>query len=134
MDWKLAAAVLAAGVISSFTDWLFMGTLFKDRYRKYPETWWPRPTQADETKPILYSTAVGFITAAAVIALCEMVGTHGLKSALEVGVVAWAAGPLVVSITTGLWVRIDPAITFAHCLGYLVRFLVAAVAASIVLG
>ncbi|HEX3674916.1 MAG TPA: DUF1761 family protein, partial [Rhizomicrobium sp.] len=127
------AAVLAAGVISSFTDWLFMGVLFKDRYGKYPETWWPRANQAEETKPILYSTALGFIAAAAVIALCEMVGTHSLESALEVAVTAWVAGPLVVSITTGLWVRIDPAITFAHCLGYLARFVVAAVAASLVL-
>jgi hypothetical protein len=134
MDWKLAVAVLAAGAISSFTDWLFMGVLFKDRYGKYPETWWPRANQADEIKPILYSTAIGFITAAAVIALCEMVGTHDLTSALEVAVIAWAAGPLVVSITTGLWVRIDPAITFAHCLGYLARFLVAGIAASIALG
>ncbi len=64
-----------------------------------------RPTRPSS---ILNSTAVGFITAAAVIALCEMVGTHGLKSALEVAIVAWAAGPLVVSITNGLWVRIDP--------------------------
>jgi hypothetical protein len=134
MEWKLAVAVLAAGVVSSFTDWLFMGVLFQDRYKKYPETWWPRASKADETRPILYSTAIGFITAAGVIALCEMTGAASLKAALEVAVIAWAAGPLVVSVTNGLWVRIDPAVTFAHCLGYLVRFLIAGIAAAWALG
>jgi hypothetical protein len=134
MTWQLVVAVLAAGIVSSFTDWLFMGVLFHDRYNKYPETWWPRATKADETRPILYSTAIGFITAAAVIALCEIAGAHGLKADLTLAVIAWAAGPLVVCITNGLWVRIDPAVTFAHSLGYLVRFLIAGVAASIVLG
>ncbi len=133
MDWKLVVAVLAAGLLSSFTDWLFMGQLFAERYKKYPETWWPRATKADETRPILYSTALGFITAAAVIALCEMAGAHDLKSALIVALIAFAAGPLVITLTNALWVRIDPAVTFAHCLGYLARFLIAGVAASMVL-
>ena len=43
------------------------------------------------------------------------------------------AGPLVVGLTNGLWIRIDPAITFAHALGYLARFLIAGAAAGIVL-
>jgi hypothetical protein len=132
MDWKIAAAVLGAGLVASFTDWFFMGVLFQSRYRKYPETWWTR-TKADETRPILYSTAMGFITAAGVIGLCEVAGARDLKSALIVAAIAWAAGPLVVSVTTGFWIRIDPAVTFAHCLGYLVRFLIAAIAAALAL-
>jgi len=133
LSWQAIVAVLAAGLVSSFTDWLFMGVLFSSRYKTYPETWWPRATKADETKPILYSTIIGFITAAGVIALCAITGTHGLKADLILAAIAWAAGPLVVCITNGLWVRIDPAVTFAHSVGYLVRFLIAAVAASFVL-
>jgi hypothetical protein len=133
MDWKLIVAVIAAGVISSFSDWYFMGVLFRDRYRTYPETWWPR-TKADETKPILYSTAVGFITAAGVIALCEMTGATDIKSALTVAVIAWAAGPLAVTVTNGFWVKIDPYVTFAHATGYLARFVIAGIAAAIALG
>jgi hypothetical protein len=132
MDWKLAAAVLGAGIVASFTDWLFMGVLFHERYNKYPEVWWPR--QKSDTKAILYSTALGFITSAAVIGLCLMMGAGDLRSALTVAVLAWMAGPLVVSITNGIWIKIDPAVTFAHCLGYLARFLIAGIAASIVLG
>jgi hypothetical protein len=134
MEWKFAAAVLGAGLVSSFTDWFFMGVLFADRYKKYPETWWPRASKADETRPILYSTALGFITAACVIGLCAMLGASGLKGALTIAVLAWAAGPLVVTITNNLWIKIDPVVTLAHCLGYLARFLIAGVAAWIVLG
>jgi CubicO group peptidase (beta-lactamase class C family) len=134
MDWKLVAAVLGAGIVSSFTDWLFMGLLFRDRYQKYPETWWPRASQADEMRPILYSSALGFITAACVIGLCLFAGVSDLHGALVVALLAFAAGPLVVSLTTGIWMRIDPAVTFAHCLGYLARFLVAGIAAGLVLG
>jgi hypothetical protein len=132
MDWKLTAAVLGAGIVASFTDWLFMGVLFHGRYNTYPETWWPR--QKADTRAILYSTALGFITSAAVVGLCAMLGASGLHSALAVAVLAWAAGPLVGTITNGIWIKIDPAVTFAHSLGYLARFLIAGIAASIALG
>ena len=132
MDWKLIVAVVAAGILSSFTDWYFMGVLFRDRYQKYPETWWPR-TKAGETKPILYSTAIGFITAAGVIALCELAGAASITAALTVAVIAWAAGPLVVTVTNGFWVRIDPQVTFAHAVGYLARFVIAGIAAGVAL-
>ncbi|HEY2069433.1 MAG TPA: hypothetical protein VGG48_07760 [Rhizomicrobium sp.] len=133
MDWKLIVAVIGAGLISSFTDWFFMGVLFRDRYTKYPETWWVK-TKTDEMKPILYSTAMGFITAAAIIGLCELANASSLFATLTLAVVAWLAGPLVVCITNGFWIRIDPAVTFAHSIGYLARFLIAAVAASWALG
>jgi len=134
MDWKLIAAVIGAGIAASFTDWFFMGVLFHERYNKYPEIWWPQFRAKGDSRAILYSTALGFITSAAVIGLCLMLGTSDLKSALTVALLAWIAGPLVVTITNGIWIKIDPAVTFAHCLGYLARFLIAGVAASIVLG
>jgi hypothetical protein len=133
MHWTIVFAILVAGTIASFTDWLFMGVLFADRYKKYPETWWPRATKAEETTPILWSTALGYITTAAVILLCVIAGVHDYKGALIVAALAAAAGPLVISPTTGLWVRIDPAVTAAHTAGYIVRFLIAGVAAGVVL-
>ncbi|MGH6872849.1 MAG: DUF1761 domain-containing protein [Rhizomicrobium sp.] len=133
MDWKLIAAVIGAGVASSFTDWYFMGVLFRDRYQAHPEVWRVK-AKADEKKPILYSTAIGFITAAAVIALCELAGASDFKSALIVAVIAWAAGPLVVCVTNGFWVKFDPQVTLAHSLGYLARFVIAGIAAGLALG
>jgi hypothetical protein len=33
MTWKIIAAIVASGIVSSFTDWFFMGVLVADRYR-----------------------------------------------------------------------------------------------------
>jgi hypothetical protein len=135
MHWTLLIAVLVAGTVSSFSDWLFMGVLFHDRYSKYPDTWWPslRADKAADTRAIIWSSALGYITAAAVVLLCALTGVHGYEGALIVASLAAAAGPLVVSPTTGLWVRIDPLVTAAHTIGYIVRFLIAGAAAGFVL-
>ncbi|HEY8947942.1 MAG TPA: DUF1761 family protein [Rhizomicrobium sp.] len=133
MTWKIIAAIVASGIISSFTDWFFMGVLFHDRYQKYPETWWPRSGQAAERGAIMSSTALGFITAAAVALLCEYAGVTSISGGLIVGTLAAAAGPLVTTITNGMWIKIDPAVTLAHTVGYIVRFLIAGLAAGIAL-
>ncbi len=133
MHWTIIAAILVAGTVSSFTDWLFMGVLFADRYKTYPDTWWPRATKADETTPIIWSSALGYITAAAVVLLCVVTGVNGYKGALIVAALAAAAGPLVIAPTSGLWVKIDPAVTTAHTIGYIVRFLIAGAAAGFIL-
>ena len=133
MNWMLIAAIVVAGTVSTFTDWLFMGVLFADCYKTYPDTWWPRATKADETKPIIWSSALGYITAAAVVLLCVFAGVHSYQGALIVAALAAAAGPLVISPTTGFWVRIDPAVTAMHTIGYIARFLIAGIASGFVL-
>jgi len=131
MSWIVLAAVFAAGTVSTFTDWFFMGVLFHDRYQRYPETWWPR--QKSDTMPIVYSSALGYITAAAVIALCALAGVDGVRSGIEVAFLAWLAGAFVQVATTHIWVRIDPAVSLVHGAGYLARFLIAGIAAGIAL-
>jgi hypothetical protein len=131
MSWIVLAAVFAAGTLSSFTDWFFMGFLFHDRYQRYPETWWPR--KKAEPMPILYSTALGYITAAAVIWLCALAGVDGILSGIKVAVLAWLAGSFVQVATNHIWVRIDPMVSVVHGLGYLARFLIAGIAAGIAL-
>ncbi|HWA91561.1 MAG TPA: hypothetical protein VG889_16100 [Rhizomicrobium sp.] len=132
MSWIILVAVFAAGTVATFTDWYFMGVLFHDRYMRYPETWWPRDKKT-ETMPILYSSALGYITAAAVIGLCAMAGVDSIVSGLKVAFVAWLAGSAVQVATTQLWMRIDPSVSVAHALGYLARFLLAGLAAGIAL-
>jgi hypothetical protein len=131
MSWIVVAAVFAAGTIATFTDWYFMGVLFHDRYQIYPETWWPR--KKSEPMPILYSSALGYVTAAAVIALCAMAGVDSVWGGIKVGFIAWLSGSFVQVATTHIWVRIDLRVSIAHALGYLARFLIAGVAAGIAL-
>jgi hypothetical protein len=131
MSWIILAAVFVAGTISTFTDWFFMGVLFHDRYQLYPETWWPRA--GNETVPILYSSALGYVTAAAVVALCAMAGVDNMWSGIKVAFIAWLAGSFVQVATTHIWVRIDARVSAAHALGYLARFLIAGIAAGVAL-
>ncbi|HEY3638856.1 MAG TPA: hypothetical protein VGK90_11970 [Rhizomicrobium sp.] len=134
MIWKLGVAVIASGILASFTDWLFMGVLFHDAYHRYPEIWWPGlHVKAADSRAIAISSGLSFITMAAMIGLIDLAGVRSIEGALIVAVLAWAAGPLVMQVTNGFWIKTDPRITFAHSLGYLARFLLAGLAAGIAL-
>jgi hypothetical protein len=133
MTWMLAAAIVVAGTLATFTDWLFMGVLFHEHYNRYPEVWWPAFREKGDRTAIIYSSILAYVTSAAVIALCAEAGTRGIQAAAILSVLAWAAGPLVVLVTNGFWIKIDPRVTFAHTLGWLARFVIAGVAAGIAL-
>jgi len=57
-----------------------------------------------------------------------------LDGILVVALLAWIAGPLVMQVTNGFWIKFDPLLTLSHSIGYLVRFLIAGVAAWVALG
>ena len=129
----LIAAIVIAGFAGSVTDWLFMGVLFKQDYDRYPEIWWPGIREGKEGHAIMLSTAMGFAMSAALIALCDVAGVSSIKGGAAVALLAWIAGPLGVCVMNGLFIKFAPRITFAHATGYLVRLLIAGVAAGIAL-
>lgn len=134
MEWRLIAAIAVAGTIGSFTDWLFMGVLFHERYNRYPEVWWPGLRQkTGDVRAIVISSVLGYVTSAGVILLCLFTGSTSVDGALVIATLAWIAGPLVMQVTNGFWIKFDPLLTLAHSLGYLVRFLIAGVAAWVAL-
>jgi len=129
---RFLIAVLAAGTLAMFTDWLFMGVLFHEKYNRFPEVWWPGLRQkAADTRAIAISSALGYLTALGVVALCAH--AHSIPRALVIAGLAWVAGPLVMQVTNGFWIKTDPLITVAHSAGWLVRFLIAGLAAGILL-
>jgi hypothetical protein len=131
---RILVAVLAAGTINMFSDWLFMGVLFHERYNRYPEVWWPGlRSKAADTRAIAISSVLGYLTAFAVVALCIHGHAHSIPSALFLAFAAWLGGPLVMQVTNGFWIKTDPLITVAHSLGWLTRFLIAGLAAGILL-
>ena len=71
--------------------------------------------------------------AAAVIALCAVANVANVWSGLGVAALVWIAGPLPILVINGFFIKIDPKITFAHCVGYLVRLLIAGAAAGVAL-
>ena len=132
MDWILIAAILVAGFLGTFTDWLFFGVLFHDRYLKYPEVWWPgiRDKSGDK-RAIILSCIVSFLTAAGVIMLCAYTNTSTIAGGLIIAVLVWLGGPLVATVTNGLWVKTDPMLTVMHSLGHLARTLIAGAAGAL---
>jgi hypothetical protein len=133
MNWMLIAAVFGAGTVGAFTDWLFMGVLFHDAYNRNPEVWRPGIREGGERSAIIWSSVLGYVMSGGVIALCWLAQAHGIASCLVIALVAWLAGPFVIVVINGFFIKIDPRITFAHCLGWLARMAIAGVAAGFVL-
>src|SRR3954454_99199 len=101
----LIAAVLVAGTIGSFTDWLFMGVLFHDAYNRYPEVWRDGVREGKSRNAIVWSSVLGYVMTGAVVALCALAHVKSILSGLEVAVLAWLAGPLVVIVVSNLFVK-----------------------------
>ncbi len=124
-------AIAVAGTLGSLTDWLFMGLLFHGAYNRHPEIWRPGIRDGADRGAIIWSSVLGYAITAAVVALCAIARVRGVTGGLEVGVLVWIAGPAVVLIVNGMFIKLDPKITFAHGLGYGARILMAGLAAGL---
>lgn len=114
--------VLFASVVASFSDWLFMGILFHDKYASAPEIW--RSPGGDERRPILYSQLVGVLSCGAFAFLCTRAQALTIPQSMGAAVVVWLAGPVVVLAQMVLWTKLHPLIGLSQSLGWLVRFIV----------
>jgi len=130
--WTVLVAIAVSGLLGALTDWLFMGVLFHDSYNTHPEIWRPGVREG-EHGAILWSVALGLVMSAAVVALCAVAGAGTALAGVGVGFLAWLAGPFVVIVINGLFVKIDTKITVAHCLGYLARMAIAGAVAGLML-
>lgn len=134
MHWMLIAAWFVAGTLGSFTDWLFMGVLFHGAYNTHPEIWRPGIREGKERSAIIWSTIIGYVMSGGVVVLCVFGGAKGIVPGLIFAALAWIAGPFVILVVNGFFIKMDPRITIAHCLGWLVRMALAGAAAGYVLG
>jgi hypothetical protein len=114
--------IALASFLASFTDWICMDLLVHRFYRAAPEAW--RPGQG--AVRITISQIIGTLATAAVVFLCNRVPGRPL---LVAGAV-WCAGPLPVGLQNLQWMRLHPAITASHAIGWLARLLIAACLAA----
>jgi len=94
--------------------------------------WWPGLREGKETRAIIWSSAIGYVMTAAIFILCVLAGVHSISAGLMLAAIAWIAGPLGVIVINGFFIKIDPKITFSHCIGYLARLAIAGAAAGYV--
>lgn len=123
-------AVVAGFVGASLCDWLFMGVLFHERYRAFPEVW--RDSE-NERQKILVAQLYSLMTACGVVGLAVLLGPFHIGTAIAVAVLAWLAGPLPLLLGNHLFIKLDPAVTAAHAAGWLVKLVLIAVIASLIL-
>jgi hypothetical protein len=134
MNWtRFLIAVAVSGVAASFTDWLFMGVLFHNKYLETPEIW-RKPPGKPETSYILASTLFGVLACAALIFLFIWASALGsFSGAVRVAILAWLAAPLPVIGSNVIWMKMHPLLGVSHSLGWLARFvLTAAIAAWLI--
>jgi hypothetical protein len=123
MDWRFLAVVVGGSILASFTDWLFMGVLFHEKYLHAPEIWRTHPSLTG-TPRIIYSQVIGVIACAAYAYLCLMLDAVTVPSALMVAVLVWLAGVVVILSQMVLWMKLHPLIGLSHALGWLTRLVI----------
>lgn len=133
MDWWFWAVVVGASVLSSFTDWLFMGVLFHEKYLHAPEIWRQHP-ELSGVRRVVYSEAIGVVTCAAYAYLCLALDALTLPSALTVAVLVWFAGVAVILAQMVMWVKLHPLVGLSHALGWLTRLIITALLAVWLMG
>jgi hypothetical protein len=121
---RFVLAVLAGGIVTSMTDWFFMGDWIYKRFDKHPEIWRFRGGQG-EAKAIAWSTALPFLTCAVFDFLCihQPLFTRSSTFTLALGV--WLAVALPMVITNTIWTKITAPIAAFFSVGWLVKLLLA---------
>ncbi len=117
---QLYLAMAIGFVASSLSDWLFMGVLFHDRYKVFPEVW--RDTK-DERARILIAQAFAAMTSVGFVLLARRLHLVRLEQALELAAMIWIIGPLPLLLGNHLFIKLDPRVTLSHSIGWLVKLL-----------
>ncbi|MGE5625339.1 MAG: hypothetical protein ACM3ZT_07315 [Bacillota bacterium] len=130
--WYLGA-VVPASVAVSFSDWYFMGVLFHDKYLAHPEVWRFSGDKKAESLAVAGSTLLAVLSMAAFLWLAAWLGLAGSPRTFGFAFGVWLLGPPPLTVTNAFFIRIHPLNTFAMCLGWLARLLIAALAAWLIL-
>jgi hypothetical protein len=124
LNWgRFILVVVIASGVTLFSDWLFMGILFHEKYQQAPELW-RSPAGGNERRLIIYSQLIGILSCGAFTYLCTQGNALTIPRMLAAAVIVWLAGPVVVIAHMVLWTKLHPLIGASQSLGWLVRFIV----------
>jgi hypothetical protein len=125
---RIVLAALAAGIAASMTDWLFMGDWLYKEFDRHPEIW--RVSGQTEASAIMWATPLPFLTCAGFAITCVCLHLHSFKSECLLAFAIWLIAALPLLIVNALFIKIGPAITTSHAIGWLVKLILAAVAVA----
>jgi hypothetical protein len=125
MRWThLIFAIISAGFVTSMTDWFFAGDWIHKRFT-YPEIWRKGP----ETRAIIVSSALPFVTCTAFMVLALWLDAHRLETVLNLALLAWIIGPLPLILTDAAFIKLHWVFVTLYSAGWLVKLLIAALVA-----
>jgi hypothetical protein len=134
MPWnRIALAVLTSGIMSSMTDWLFMGDWLYKRYDKHPEIWRYRGGKG-EMRAIIWASLLPFLTCSVLVFVCARLHLSSYSATLKLALAIWLIGPLPLTIANSLFMKLTAAIAAAHALGWLVKLVLVALAVALFIG
>lgn len=127
MNWsRFFLAVVASGIVASFTDWFFMGMLFHDRYLDNPEIWRGEPGKPEGSR-IMKSALLGTLASAAFLIILRHLSTPNILSpvaqVVHLAVIATLLGPVPILFQNVVWMKFHPLLGVSHTLGWLTRFI-----------
>ncbi len=123
MFWlRLFAVTIAAGVLTSLTDWLFAGDWIHKRWT-YPEIW----RKGSESRAVALTSPLPFLTCAAFALLAHHLGLDSVRSTAKLAAMIWVIGPLPLILTNAAFIKLHRAFVFFYSLGWLVKLMIAAV-------
>jgi hypothetical protein len=120
---KFLLVVVLAGILASFTDWVFMDLLFHDKYMTTPQLWRPAASR-NEPSFIVWSQIIGVLSSAAFAYLCVRANALTIPSSLAAAALVWIAGPAVVFAQMVMWTTLNPLVGASQSVGWLVRFII----------
>jgi hypothetical protein len=125
MHWtRFFIALIGAGIVTSMTDWFFAGDWIHKRF-SYPEIWRSGP----ETKAIVVSSVLPFVTCAAFVVLAWRIGVPSVGSALKLAFLVWLIGPLPLILANAAFIKLHRVFVILYLIGWLVKLLIVGIAA-----
>ena len=121
---RFFVVLAGAGIVTSMTDWFFAGDWIHKRFT-YPEIWRKEP----ETRAIVVSSVLPFVTCVAFLVLAWWIGVPSLGAALKLAVLVWLIGPLPLILTNAAFIKFHRVFVILYLIGWLVKLLLVGVAA-----
>ena len=126
MNWtRFVLIVIGSGVVTSLTDWFFAGDWLHRRYT-YPEVW----RQGNEGRAIALTSPLPFLTCAVFVAVIAWLNIRSVATAGILAAAVWLIGPLPLILTNAAFMKLHRVFVASYATGWLVKLVIAGVAAS----
>jgi hypothetical protein len=123
MNWvRLAAVAAAAGVLTTYTDWLLAGDWVQKRFG-HPEVW----REKRGILPILISTVLPFITCAGFTLLAYKLQITGIRNCLKLAFAIWILGPLPLIVAKAIFLKLHRIFLVLFAASWLVKLMIVAI-------